>query len=694
MAKEEPYESEDVACDQCVQVFPNLPKLMAHIRKAEGHEPICKTCDIPFKNFHNLRHHKRVYHIQKMTEHVCEDCGKSFPNALAARSHWNFVHKIEDDLLCNICGMSCQNMKKLKKHTQMCLAKEPEVIDKLIRERPHIEIDSIFLKQSFEKYLKENHGADINGKPEDDDSENENDVKKNDRLDDSIVKREPSEMFEYGVSHLAQSELKDDDHSDNPGGGIKIKIKLENKVGKIEKDDKDLKLEGKPRVPSMTCPFCSKEVKFFKRHMKTKHSEIPEELYLFYEKAKTKKPQTPRTSQVCPICAVEVKYLDRHIQTQHNGNDTKEFKCNECGKAFKNQYNLKDHKYAAHRKEPSMCEICSRVFKNPHALKGHVRLYHEAKEEQTCSECNNTFESKMKLYFHMRAVHTIENAKCEYCGKSYKNKSLLKKHQRVSHPEGKDVSSVPSQSQPVGTETIPENLSSGKPRNTWKESRSTPDVKREVAPPTHSPMPQNLTSEAWTEKPSTSNTQGQYWGASRDSEDVKREVSNHIQSLAQALCDGQRPENLSSNPTPQSQYWTASRSSPEPRRDLANPIHALAQALTEGQRAENLSSNTQVQYWGSSRETHEVKREAVPHLPHLPQHLTEGSWSDRFTPSNHSHSWTPNRPSADMNFSPYYSSPSPNLPAPGSNWGRLASYPGQIPPNIWKNWWTPPPPQP
>ena len=110
----------DVACDQCAQVFPNLPKLMAHIRKADEHKPICKQCDIPFKNFHNLRHHKRVYHIQKMTEHACEDCGKSFPNALAAKSHWNFVHKIEDDLLCNICGTGCQNMKKLKKHTQMC----------------------------------------------------------------------------------------------------------------------------------------------------------------------------------------------------------------------------------------------------------------------------------------------------------------------------------------------------------------------------------------------------------------------------------------------------------------------------------------------------------------------------------------------------------------------------------------------
>ena len=65
-----------------------------------------------------------------------------------------------------------------------------------------------------------------------------------------------------------------------------------------------------------------------------------------------------------------MKYLDRHIQTQHNGNDTKEFKCNECGKAFKYQYNLKDHKYAAHRKEPSMCEICSKVLNKKTCIEG------------------------------------------------------------------------------------------------------------------------------------------------------------------------------------------------------------------------------------------------------------------------------------------------------------------------------------
>ena len=43
MAKDKPNEEDvDVACDQCAQVFPNLPKLMAHIRKSDGHEPVCK----------------------------------------------------------------------------------------------------------------------------------------------------------------------------------------------------------------------------------------------------------------------------------------------------------------------------------------------------------------------------------------------------------------------------------------------------------------------------------------------------------------------------------------------------------------------------------------------------------------------------------------------------------------------------
>ena len=63
-------------------------------------------------------------------------------------------------------------------------------------------------------------------------------------------------------------------------------------------DDKldDNESQSKPhRIPSTNCPLCGLEVRLFKRHMKTKHTEIPPELYLVYvkeikNKGKGKKP--------------------------------------------------------------------------------------------------------------------------------------------------------------------------------------------------------------------------------------------------------------------------------------------------------------------------------------------------------------------------------------------------------------------
>ena len=74
----------------------------------------------------------------KIGEIACKDCGKTFTNLVASKHHCSFVHKVEENLTCNLCGLSCQNMKKLRKHTQKCLMRDPGDIEKMIQERPHI----------------------------------------------------------------------------------------------------------------------------------------------------------------------------------------------------------------------------------------------------------------------------------------------------------------------------------------------------------------------------------------------------------------------------------------------------------------------------------------------------------------------------------------------------------------------------
>merc|ERR1719186_2158245 len=103
---------------------------MAHIKEANNHEAICKACDTTFKNFDNMRHHKRKYHFDKsaISEFVCDGCGMSFKTRDLRKNHWDYVHKIESDLNCNLCGKLCQNMMKLKKHTIICLARDPDIV--------------------------------------------------------------------------------------------------------------------------------------------------------------------------------------------------------------------------------------------------------------------------------------------------------------------------------------------------------------------------------------------------------------------------------------------------------------------------------------------------------------------------------------------------------------------------------------
>ena len=71
------------------------------------------------------------------------------------KDHWNFVHKVESGLNCNLCGKSCQNMLKLKKHTQMCLSRDPEVVAK---ERAKFEATLGSKENEASEVEKENHG--------------------------------------------------------------------------------------------------------------------------------------------------------------------------------------------------------------------------------------------------------------------------------------------------------------------------------------------------------------------------------------------------------------------------------------------------------------------------------------------------------------------------------------------------------
>ena len=111
-------------------VFGQRPHGHDHIKTAEKHDIICKLCDKEFKNFDNLRKHKREYHgHQSISLYQCKDYGKTFKTKSLERNHIYRIHEVSNDLKCNLCDKPFQNIPKLRKHTVKCIELESEVED-------------------------------------------------------------------------------------------------------------------------------------------------------------------------------------------------------------------------------------------------------------------------------------------------------------------------------------------------------------------------------------------------------------------------------------------------------------------------------------------------------------------------------------------------------------------------------------
>jgi len=433
-------------CDQCDNTFQSSKDWMAHIRAADNHSPICKTCDIEFKNFDNLRHHKRKYHFERSAPagFVCDTCGKGCKTRELLNDHWNYVHKVEPGLNCNLCGRSCQNMLKLKKHTLMCLSRDPDVVEK---ERQLYEASlKLGLSRDQDIYEKERQLYEASLKHEMQCQKTENDYDKSNEI--------PEEERKFHEEDNSENEVKYQKEEDTLNKHVTeedylLDVKEENESDVDENDTGVDEME----TPSQYIPPMNDATGIFeppelnqalwnngdgmdilKRDV-IKIETQPDIEPLVCNVKKRKRTKTVAVAKVCPICAKEVKYLNGHIKEVHTETPPENHICNHCGKIFTKIKKLRGHIDAVHKVQPTMCDICSQEFKNLHALRGHKAKVHEVMSEVACPTCSKIFETRLKLYYHERAVHTLEHAKCPVCFKTYKNRNLLQKHIKVYHKE-------------------------------------------------------------------------------------------------------------------------------------------------------------------------------------------------------------------------------------------------------------------
>ncbi|KAM3913862.1 uncharacterized protein RB166_019025 isoform 2-T2 [Leptodactylus fuscus] len=121
---------------------------------------------------------------------------------------------------------------------------------------------------------------------------------------------------------------------------------------------------------------------------------------------------------------------DQSQTTKAAGHRDKMFTCTECGRHYKNIFNLSMHMRMHRNERPFSCTECGKCFTKKSILNEHQRV-HTGEKPYSCSECGKCFTKKSAVVEHQK-THTGEKPfSCLECGKSFTRKLILIEHKRI-----------------------------------------------------------------------------------------------------------------------------------------------------------------------------------------------------------------------------------------------------------------------
>ncbi|XP_012547855.1 zinc finger protein pita isoform X2 [Bombyx mori] len=109
--------------------------------------------------------------------------------------------------------------------------------------------------------------------------------------------------------------------------------------------------------------------------------------------------------------------------------------CNECNAKFFNKYDLSVHQLRHSNEMSFECIACDKKFKRQILLKRHEKLVHPDLPQQSCPSCPASFLSIEELETHQRK-HAHAQARpflCTICDKRFPEKSTLQRHIDAVH---------------------------------------------------------------------------------------------------------------------------------------------------------------------------------------------------------------------------------------------------------------------
>ncbi|KAH8349575.1 hypothetical protein KR084_001915 [Drosophila pseudotakahashii] len=157
----------------------------------------------------------------------------------------------------------------------------------------------------------------------------------------------------------------------------------------------------------------------------------------------------------CQLCSFKTPIYSRLVNTHAKiHSEERNYKCEQCGKGFKNTKQLKNHRRLhrtqglgmgkpASESEPNpivamhRCEDCGTAFKQKKTLREH--LCKERNEQLECPECQRVFGSKSSLRLHLRSHQEQKRFRCDTCDHEASDHNAFRRH-LATHKERKRYS--------------------------------------------------------------------------------------------------------------------------------------------------------------------------------------------------------------------------------------------------------------
>ncbi|XP_055626428.1 zinc finger protein 585B-like isoform X2 [Toxorhynchites rutilus septentrionalis] len=206
--------------------------------------------------------------------------------------------------------------------------------------------------------------------------------------------------------------------------------------GEGEKDEHEKSCLGRLMF---TCSFC--EERYTSKAVIWKHLDSHET----NETDKDSSYKEMRSFQKIYCCALcddgrgyEENPYWNHIHHKHDG---RHLRCSDCGKTFRTRKHmvvhtgvqckvgLKAREKAArlHQQIESFCQFCSKSFRNRTLLQNHVAKIHKAKPI-VCDVCGLSLANRNQMRYHKTKAHTEPTEQCPHCPKIFHLITDLRQH--------------------------------------------------------------------------------------------------------------------------------------------------------------------------------------------------------------------------------------------------------------------------